>query len=619
MRPVNLIPPEERRGERAPMRTGPLAYVVVAVLAIGLVAVTLTVVASNQVSDRKAEKASLESQVAEAQAEAQQVQSFADFASVQQTRETTVSTLAQSRFDWERVLRELAIVIPDDVWITNLNATVSADAAAAQGSGSGASTSSSASAVSDTISGPSLEIQGCAGGHEAVARFLAVVHDIDGVTRATVMSSERPDQTSAGAAATSGSASSGDSQECSSRNFVSRFDMAVAFDAVQLGATSDSSTAPPAESTTPTGTSTTPTDTSGSDQGQVADANQQLQQQKDGGAENAEGPRRSEYLHTRRGVGTVRRNELTIGLSLAALGAIVAFWLLVLAPKRQEATALKADVDQLHSQLAEAQQSVAAGQQAQRSFPGDYRRLVVLGKAVPADGDQASLLVQLQHLADESGVSFQSIDLSDVTTSAAASSTPPPPTSSGSDGSSTPASSTTTSSSSSTSDSSASTTSSTTPTAEAAPVATEASAAALPIGASIGPAGLPLMPYDLTFTGNYFQIADFMKKLNGLVHLKTRGAIDVTGRLVTVDAFTLAPVQSEGQGLTPVPTLTADLSVTTYLAPADLGLTGGATPTGPAPATATPASTTGTASGETTASPPPTSTPTSTAAPTSSP
>jgi Tfp pilus assembly protein PilO len=315
----------------------------------------------------------------------------------------------------------------------------------------------------------------------------------------------------------------------------------------------------------------------------------------------------------------VRRNELTIGLSLAALGAIVAFWLLVLAPKRQEATALKADVDQLHSQLAEAQQSVAAGQQAQRSFPGDYRRLVVLGKAVPADGDQASLLVQLQHLADESGVSFQSIDLSDVTSSATASSPPPPPTSSGSDGSSTPASSTTTSSSSSTSDSSASTTSSTTTTAEAAPVATEASAAALPIGASIGPAGLPLMPYDLTFTGNYFQIADFMKKLNGLVHLKNGGAIDVTGRLVTVDAFTLAPVQSEGQGLTPVPTLTADLSVTTYLAPADLGLTGGATPTGPAPATATPASTTGTASGETTASPPPTSTPTSTAAPTTSP
>jgi hypothetical protein len=128
------------------------------------------------------------------------------------------------------------------------------------------------------------------------------------------------------------------------------------------------------------------------------------------------------------------------------------------------------------------------------------------------------------------------------------------------------------------------------------------------------------MPYDLTFTGDYFQIANFMKKLNGLVHLR-QGALDVTGRLITVDAFTLAPVQSEGQGLTPVPTLTADLSVTTYLTPAEQGLTAGATPVGPAPSTATPASaTTGAAPSGTTASPPSTSTPTSTAStPTTSP
>ena len=32
MRPVNLIPPEDRRGEQAPLRTGPLAYVLVGAL-----------------------------------------------------------------------------------------------------------------------------------------------------------------------------------------------------------------------------------------------------------------------------------------------------------------------------------------------------------------------------------------------------------------------------------------------------------------------------------------------------------------------------------------------------------------------------------------------------------
>jgi len=311
----------------------------------------------------------------------------------------------------------------------------------------------------------------------------------------------------------------------------------------------------------------------------------------------------------------VRRNELTIGLSVAALAAIVAFWLLALAPKRQEASSLKEDVGQLQSQLAEDQQAVAAGEQARRSFPDDYRKLVVLGKAVPADGDQASLLVQLQQLADKAGVSFQSIDLSDTTSSAASGSSVPPPTSPAPAESSTPASST---SSSPPTDSSASSTSSTTTTAAPAPAATEASAAALPIGASIGPAGLPVMPYDLTFTGDYFQIADFMKSLNGLVHLR-HGAIDVTGRLLTVDAFTLAPIQSESQGLTPIPTLTAELSVTTYLTPDEQGLTGGATPTGPAPSTATPASAVATpAPGATATSSTPTSTPSSTASATTS-
>ena len=37
----------------------------------------------------------------------------------------TVSSLAQSRFDWERVLRELSLVIPEDVWLVKVTGTVS--------------------------------------------------------------------------------------------------------------------------------------------------------------------------------------------------------------------------------------------------------------------------------------------------------------------------------------------------------------------------------------------------------------------------------------------------------------------------------------------------------------
>src|SRR5215210_4641918 len=98
--------------------------------------VTLVALASHQISDREAEKASLEAELAAAQVQAQKLQKFADFATLQEARDQTVLSLAQSRFDWERVLRELAIVIPSDISLTNLEAQVSPDSATSSSSSS---------------------------------------------------------------------------------------------------------------------------------------------------------------------------------------------------------------------------------------------------------------------------------------------------------------------------------------------------------------------------------------------------------------------------------------------------------------------------------------------------
>ena len=59
----------------------------------------------------------------------------------------------------------------------------------------------------------------------------------------------------------------------------------------------------------------------------------------------------------------------------------------------------------------------------------------------------------------------------------------------------------------------------------------------------MGPAGLPVMPYNLKFTGDFFQIANFLESLDEMVHMP-HGEVDVTGRLLTVDGFALAPEQS---------------------------------------------------------------------------
>ena len=294
----------------------------------------------------------------------------------------------------------------------------------------------------------------------------------------------------------------------------------------------------------------------------------------------------------------MRRNELTIVISVAVIAMIAGFWLLVISPKRDEAASLKNDIDGLQASLAQAQDTAAAGEQAREDYPVNYRSLVVLGKAVPADGDQAGLLVQVQRLADRSGVDFRSIDL---TESAAGASTPTAPSSSDTSVSPIPPETPSTGSTEDTTNVAA-----TTP----AP-ATEAAAATLPIGASVGPAGLPVMPYSLTFTGDFFQIAAFLESLDKMVQMP-HGEVDVTGRLLTVDGFALAPPKSAGGASSGASsTLVASLAVTTYLTPADQGVTAGATSSGPAPvtstATPTPASsTTTTAEAPTSSAPAPT-------------
>src|SRR5690349_6448522 len=122
MRPVNLIPPEERRGDAAPLRTGPAAYVLIGVAAIALLTITLLVMTGNSIKDSQAELDSLAAREQAATAAASELTPFTQFAAMAQARDATVTSLAQSRFDWERVLRELSLVIPDGVWVTQVTA-----------------------------------------------------------------------------------------------------------------------------------------------------------------------------------------------------------------------------------------------------------------------------------------------------------------------------------------------------------------------------------------------------------------------------------------------------------------------------------------------------------------
>lgn len=211
MRPVNLIPPEDRRGDRAPLRSGSLSYVLVGGLAVVLVAVTTLVLTQNDIAEKESEIAQLEVDRDAAMTEAETLAPYAEFASLQETRRLTISGLAQSRFDWERVLRELSLLIPSDVTLSEIDASASgAEGDAAAGTGG--------------MIGPNFQASGCAADHDAVARFVAALQDIDGVTRVGLGSTEESKD---------GGASTGSSDGCGS---ASTFELTVAFDNAAVSA-----------------------------------------------------------------------------------------------------------------------------------------------------------------------------------------------------------------------------------------------------------------------------------------------------------------------------------------------------------------------------------------------
>jgi Tfp pilus assembly protein PilN len=229
VRPVNLIPAEDRRGEHAPLRSGPLAYILVAALVAVLAGVTMLVLTGNQVSESESEVASLEVEDARERARAERLAAYTQFRDLSEQRVATVASLANSRFDWERVMRELSLILPDDAWLVGLSATA-APGVAIDGGGEGAS------ALRASAPGPALELSGCATGQEAVASFVTALKDIDGVTRVGVQSSELPEKDDGDNGGGGDSGDSGD--ECRTREFIAKFEVVVAFDAAPVSAAS---------------------------------------------------------------------------------------------------------------------------------------------------------------------------------------------------------------------------------------------------------------------------------------------------------------------------------------------------------------------------------------------
>jgi Tfp pilus assembly protein PilO len=196
------------------------------------------------------------------------------------------------------------------------------------------------------------------------------------------------------------------------------------------------------------------------------------------------------------------RTRLLLGI-LATVGVIAAAWLLAVAPRREHATALGAQVAQAQRTRDDALARAAAAEQARATYARDYATVARLGKAVPVSTDVPSLVFQLESAARRAKVDFRAVTVLD-----------------------------------------------------SVPAAPAAPAAGVPSGGGIQPT-----PFSFKFEGSFFGLQKLLARVDRFSRVKGT-QISVDGRLLTIDGLTVSPARQglpEVQGLVTARAYVADL------------------------------------------------------------
>jgi hypothetical protein len=275
---------------------------------------------------------------------------------------------------------------------------------------------------------------------------------------------------------------------------------------------------------------------------------------------------------------TARDKKIAIFLMPIAL--IGVYWMVLLAPKREEAATLSDQLVQAEQSRDAAQAQAGVLQGARENYANDYAVVVRLGKAIPPSVDMPSLLVQLDQAAKGTGIGFSKVTAGErapATAPAAAPGAPPtgaqadgapPVAAGGEEAQSGPGKPVETANG-------ATGTSADRNAAGGADAAPAAEGAAPPAATSPTAPGLDSVPLQFSFTGGFFELADFFHEMKRFVYV-ANGRVKVQGRLLTIDSFRFDS--------TTFPTIKTEVEATVFLSPKAEGATAGATPSGPTPA-----------------------------------
>jgi hypothetical protein len=208
MNAINLLP-EKNRPRKPTGGKSNSGYIALGVLGLVLVGLLGYVLTLNSINSSKTKITEATAEAARLNDEANSLGPYGDFAKIKAERVASVKVLATQRFDYERLVRELAHVLPSDVWLVNAAATNTATGATP---GAAAPVAAPAAAATPGTS-PTLTIQGCAKDQSQVAVTLVRLRELQGASDVSLDHSTRGGDGSSGGAptpASAASASSGD-------------------------------------------------------------------------------------------------------------------------------------------------------------------------------------------------------------------------------------------------------------------------------------------------------------------------------------------------------------------------------------------------------------------------
>ena len=183
MKRMNLLPPELRPREGG--RRGS-SYLVIGALFASVVAMLAYAIVIGGVRSDETELESLKDETRQAEARADALRPYGEFADMKDQRERSIRVVADTRFNYERLTRELTRILPAGVWVGHLDVAPAPPEQDVVEAGADSATGSQASP-------PAMTVSGCAPSQDVVADTMDRLRALTGATNVTLGSSRQSD------------------------------------------------------------------------------------------------------------------------------------------------------------------------------------------------------------------------------------------------------------------------------------------------------------------------------------------------------------------------------------------------------------------------------------------